>query len=648
VISTIESAQTEGVNQERRSFWIGAAFLALITLAAYSSVFHAGFIWDDDDYVTNNPCLRSLSGLTEIWREPAASPQYYPMVFTFFWIQFQLWGLNPFGYHLVNILLHIVNALLLWRCIDRLRIPGAFWAACIFALHPVHVESVAWITELKNILSTTFYFLSFICYCRFSAPEGEETTKETVTRYYYILSLLFFLLALFSKTVAGSLPAAILLVYWWKRGAFPKLELVRLLPFFTLAAYLGSRTAYLEIHHVRASGPEWDFNFIERLLIAARAVWFYLGKLFWPRELIFTYPRWHINSDVWWHYLFPIGLLLLLTLLWLVRKRFGYGPLASLLFFVGTLFPALGFFNFYPMLYSFVADHFQYLASAGIIILFCATVVHFFPAETGTWFGARTIMFMVILVVLAILTRQQGTIYFDRMTLFNDVIAKNPSSWMAYNNRGADFYSRGKYEEALADFQKALDLNPNNAAAYNNRGMLHAHRHDTANAMLDINSALSIEPDRSDFLVNRGKLYRDMGMFDPALADFDRALQLSPAYISGHLNRAIVYGMREEYDRAMADINEVLRLNPYDSDGYANRGLILFRRGMLDSAILDYSRSLELNPDSKQTLFNRALAYAATGDRERATADLQQARKRGYPLTDGEIKMILAGDGNSN
>jgi tetratricopeptide (TPR) repeat protein len=415
-----------------------------------------------------------------------------------------------------------------------------------------------------------------------------------------------------------------------------------LLPFFAAAILLGRQTAHLELTHVMATGPEWEFTILERILIAGRAVWFYAAKLIWPHPLIFTYPRWQIDSGVWWQYLFPAWFFLLVACLWYLRNRIGRGVLAAVLFFVGTLFPALGFFNVYPMIFSFVADHFQYLASAGLIVLFCATADRHLLGDGGPLSGKGNYFYGAIVLVLAVLSWQQGGIYKNRLTLFNDVIAKNPSSWMAYNNRGAVYYGDQKYDLAATDFQKALDLNPNYAGAYNNRGMMLALNRDFDKALIDFNRSISIEPARPDYLANRGKLHLDMGNLDLALADYDKALQLAPHYVVGHLLRAIVHGMREDYGRALADINEVLRLDPENPDGYANRGLIYYRQGLMEKAVAEFNRSLALNPESSATWFNRALAYVAMGDRERVKENLEQARKRGYPLTDEEVRTIMS------
>jgi protein O-mannosyl-transferase len=285
--------------------WFLALVLAVVTFVAYQPTWHAGFIWDDDTHVTENANLRSLHGLYRIWFEPLADQQYYPLQLTGFWIEYHLWGLRPFGYHAVNILLHVLNALLLWMVLQQLEIPGAWLAAAIFAVHPVQVESVAWVSELKNLLSTTFYLGALLAFIRFRPLTGEERAGPPSWGY-YALAIALFLCALLSKTVACTLPAVLVLLLWWKRGRVERQDVGVLSPMFLLGITFGLMTAWLEKHHVGASGPEWSLSFLQRCLLAGRALWFYAGKLFWPHNFIFIYPRWEIDPGAWWQYLFPV------------------------------------------------------------------------------------------------------------------------------------------------------------------------------------------------------------------------------------------------------------------------------------------------------------------------------------------------------
>jgi tetratricopeptide (TPR) repeat protein len=469
--------------------------LVFATIAAYLPVFFAGFIWDDDAYVTNNPLLTAPDGLWRIWFDPLATPQYYPMVHTTFWIEYHLWGLYPMGFHIVNVVIHILGALLFWRVLTVLKVPGAWLAAAIFALHPVQVETVAWVTERKNVLSTFFYFASALACLKFYGLENgnEEGRRRNQGCLYAAFAL--FVAALLSKTVACSLPATVLLVIWWKRGRLQLRDVLPMLPFFAVGMALGLGTAWIEKHHVGAQGSEWALTFPERCLIAGRALCFYVGKLVWPVHLIFMYPRWIINSGLWWQWLFPVADVAVVLGLWLARHRIGRGPLVAVLFFCGTLIPALGFVNVYPMLYSFVADHFQYLACAGLIALASAGIVKAFGNDGNVKLFLKPVFCGGLLLTLGILTWRQCGMYTNAEVLWRTTIQRNPGSWMAQVNLGNLLLWGGRTDEAIAHYKRCLEINPDVVSAYYDLGVVSAQTGHAKDAIMYYHKALQLQPD---------------------------------------------------------------------------------------------------------------------------------------------------------
>jgi hypothetical protein len=352
------SAQTPRAQAAR---W-PCVLIVLATLAAYIPALSAGFIWDDYGHVTRAD-LRSLAGLFRIWFEPGATQQYYPLLHSAFWIEHLFWGDAPFSYHLLNILLHATGACLFFTLLRRLIVPGAWLAALFFALHPVCVESVAWISEQKNTLSTVLYLCAALAYLRF-------TDDRRPAR--YALATALFLAALLAKSVTATLPAALLVLAWWRHGRISWRDEVRpLLPWFALSAIAAAVTAHFERTQIGAQGSDFALTFAQRLLLAGRAPWFYAGKLLWPADLSFIYPHWTLDPATLWPWLFPLATLALVTALWVSRAR-SRAPLAAVLLFIGALFPALGFVNVYPFVFSFVADHFQYLASLPLFALVAA------------------------------------------------------------------------------------------------------------------------------------------------------------------------------------------------------------------------------------------------------------------------------------
>ena len=336
-----------------RAAWLAAAVLAVAVFLAYQPCWQGGFLWDDDAHVTA-PALRSWQGLWRIWSDVGATVQYYPLLHTAFWLEHRLWGDAVLGYHLLNVALHCLAAFLAWAVLRRLKVPGAPLAAAVFALHPVHVESVAWIAEQKNTLSAVFYLAAMLAYLRF-----DRSRKVPA----YLGAFGLFVLALLTKTVTATLPGALLVVFWWQRGRLSwRRDVLPLVPFLLVGAGMGLITTWWELEHNRCVGPEFHMTWMQRSLLAGRAVWFHAGKLFWPEPLIFIYPRWRLDPAAAWQYAFPLAAVALLAALWALRRR-TRGPLAAALFFGGTLFPTLGFFNLYTFRYTYVANHYQYLAS---------------------------------------------------------------------------------------------------------------------------------------------------------------------------------------------------------------------------------------------------------------------------------------------
>jgi tetratricopeptide (TPR) repeat protein len=543
-----------------RALLLRAIALFLITFVAYIYIpwSRAGFIWDDDAYIENNQTLRTTGGLRQIWFEPGATPQYYPLVFTSFWVEYHLWGLEPGGYHLVNILLHAANACLLWLILRRLAVPGAWLAAAILALHPVEVESVAWITERKNVLSGFFYFCALLAYLRFCLPvetgmpvaEGKSKRRNAARTQtsaasdaaasagwvWYGLAFALFVCALLSKTVTCSLPAAVLLLLWWKRGTLRVRSLTATLPFFVVGILMSFVTIWMEKHVVGAEGDDWHLWPIERCLLAGRALWFYAAKLAWPVRLTFIYPRWEMDWRVWWQYLFPAAALAVIVALWLFRPRLGRGPLVAVLLFSGTLVPALGFIDIYPMRFSFVADHFQYLASAALIALAAATAVTLFDRHGGPQIWKGIAVAGAYLLCLGVLTWQQTEIYRDRETLWTDTLEKNPGCRMAHNNLGTTLARDGRVDEAIRHFNEAIKLNPDDPRAHFNLGQLLEGTGKFDDAEHHFREALRVNPEAARVHNELGRVLLQQRKLVEAVDEFTAAVQLNSQYEEASAN----------------------------------------------------------------------------------------------------------------
>jgi tetratricopeptide (TPR) repeat protein len=586
-----------------------------LVFLVYRPAWQGGFLWDDDAHVTKIG-LRSLSGLGRIWWDLGATQQYYPLVHTAFWIEHKLWGDAPLGYHLVNIFLHTLAALLVFQILQCLRVPGAFLAATIFALHPVQAETVAWITELKNTLSAVFYLGAMLSYL------GFDRTRD---KRHYALALALFVMGLLSKTVTATLPGGVLVIFWWQRGGLSwKKDVMPLLPFFTLGAGCGVLTAWVERKFIGATGIEFELTAVERYLIAGRAIWFYLGKLFWPAELVFLYPRWQISSAAWWQYLFPAAAAVLLLALWSIRRQ-TRGPLAALLFFGGTLFPALGFFNVYPFRYSFVADHFQYLASLGIITLVSAAAWLTLQRAGQRMRVVGTAICLLVLVTLALLSWRQSRMYADLETLYETTIARDPDCWMAHTNLAIALADRGRTDEAIVHYQKAIALNPACWREHNNLGVILFGRGKVAEAIAHYQKALEIKPDFADAHNNLALALVSGGRVEEAIAHYQKALEIEPRRAAAECNFGNVLAGRGQFDSAIVHYQKALEIDPKRAETHNCLGSVLSGRGRMDDAIAHYRKALELTPDYAEAHNNLGSALLSRGRIDEAIHHYQRA-----------------------
>lgn len=571
-----------------RELWLGVALIAA-TFLTYIPAIPGEFIWNDADYVTA-PALRSVHGLWRIWFEVGATEQYYPLLHSAFWVQHKLWGDWATGYHLITIFWHGLAACLLVAMLRRLEIaPAARWlAAGIFALHPVYVESVAWISEQKNTLSLVFYLGAALLYLRFVAERRRSL---------HVAATAVFVLALLSKSVTATLPAALLVVLWWRQGRLAFGRDVRpLMPWFVLGAAMGLFSAWVEKTHIGAQGSEFALSFGQRCLLAARIPWFYLGKLVWPADLVFIYPRWKVDTGDAAQWLFVLATLGLLAGLWWWRTR-SRAPLAAVLFFGGSLFPTLGFFNVYAFLYSFVADHWNYLPSIGLVVLLSAWIVQALERAPAV---LRASVPLMLLASLAALSFQQSREYVDLRTFYTETVKRNPEAWMAHNNLGNLLRERGELDGARQHLEAALRVRPDLLKAHNN-------------------------------LAN---ILRDQRKPQEALTHYRQALALDEKYFEAHNNLASLLRTLGDKDGAFRHGMRAIQLNPENADARNNLGMILRDLGRPREAIAEFERAVRLAPGMAPAHLNLALSYSLLGDNDRAMEHYREAKKLNPSIPD--------------
>ncbi len=583
--------------------------LVAAVLAAYRPVLDAGFIWNDDTYLTGNRTLDGLEGLRLVWTSPRANEQYYPMVFTSFWVEKRLWGLAPFGYHLVNVLLHAGSALLLWTLLARLGVPGAGWAAALFALHPMCVESVAWVTERKNTLSLFLSLLAMLFYLagREEGEKEEEKTGDSLRKgkggrraargaavpvsaarrpffpFAGIFGFSFFVLALLAKTTAVAVPFVLLVLVWWKRGEVREKDVRPLVPWFAAGIALAAHTAWLERTMVAAKGSEWSLGLAGRLQLAGRAVFFYAKKFLLPLDLAFIYERWTVDPHALLPWLPTLAALGLLALAWRFRERLGRGPLAALLIFFGALFPAMGFLNVYPMRFSWVADHFAYQAVAvASSALVCGAATRLARTSSSVRHAAAVLAAAGILVLLGVLTSRQARIYEGEESLWKDTLSKNSSCFLCETNYGIWLAERGRDAEAAAHLEASLRL----------------------------------KPDEVPTLLNLAQADERLGRLDAAAVSLRSALRVDPSNAAALINLATADARAGRVDDAIASYREALRIgSPGDYLAHNGLGAALMRRGDAAEAIGHFREALRLRPGYEHARANLERALAATAQR---------------------------------
>ena len=605
----------------------------------YVPALRGGFVWDDDAYVTANRALRSGAGLAEIWLRPGATPQYYPLTFTSFWLEWRLWGAWPAGYHATNVALHAAAAVVLWRLLALLAVPGAWLGAALFALHPVQVESVAWITERKNVLSGVLALGAAFVYLRAALGSGSPLARPRA----YALALVLFAAALAAKTVTCTLPVVLAVVVWWRHGRLRRDDVVALVPFVGLGLAFALVTIWMERTHVGAHGALWDLSPLGRVLVAGRALCFYVRTLVWPARLTFVYPRWHVDAGEPWQYAFPLAALAALAASWAARRRHGAGPLVAAVVFAVTLAPALGFVDVYPMRYSFVADHFQYHAAIAPLALAAAAI-----ATRIVDRRARDVLAVAILGVLAVLTWRQGGIYRDLPTLWEDTLAKNPGAQMAHVNLGMYWYGQGRPERAVDHFRAALRLDPQDAEVADDLGMALATAGRSDEALAALRDAARLDPRDPKPHNNLGNVLAGRGMTEEAIAEYDEALRLDPRYPDAHNNLANVLAQAGRLGDAIAHYREAVRGDPDFLEAHRNLGVLLAARGHVADALAEDEAALRVRPDDPEAHYEAANALVALGRPGDAVLHYRDALRArpDWPEALGRLAWLLAsGDG---
>jgi tetratricopeptide (TPR) repeat protein len=590
-------------------------------ILVYSPVWWAGYVWDDHSHLTANPCIVGPLGLKEIWTTQRAS--ICPLVFTTFWAEHKLWNLTPLPYHLVNIFFHAACAIFLWRLLRCLQVPGAWLGAALWALHPVQVESVAWITEMKNTESGVFFLLAGLFFVKYL--KTVSTKKRVEWNWNYVLTLVFAALAMTSKSSTVILPLVLCLGAWWVEGRWQWRTLIRLAPIFVMSAVVGTFTLWLGTLEPAAAHAQLARSWPERIATVGDAIWFYLAKLIWPHPLMVIYPRWKIDAREWYSYLPFLAAIVILVALWLKRETSTRPYFFALAYFLAVLLPFLGFIDQAFWRFSFVEDHLQYLASMGPLALVAAGLARLSDFIIPRRLRLQSVLATGVLLFFGALSWQRTWAYESNETLWTDELAKNSDCWLAHNNIGNVLFEQGKLDDAVFHFRKALEIKPDYAECYYNLGNVLVQKGQIEDAILQFRRASELKPDYADPKNNLGNIFFQKGQFDEAIVSYQSASDIDPANFKILVNLARALDRKGQFARAIAEYEKAIEIDPNIAEVRFYLGNALSRVGQTDEAIDQYQEALKIAPNYAEAHNNLGIAYGEKGNLGAAITQFQEA-----------------------
>jgi tetratricopeptide (TPR) repeat protein len=586
--------------------------LLLLPLVVFAPALHGSFLWDDALLLTRNPYIRSPQGLYHLWLTGDAI-DYFPLAATTFWIEWRLWGENTLGYHVVSALLHGASAVLIWRLLRRLAVPGALTAATLFAVHPVTVASVAWIAERRNTLSLALAAAALLAWVRFDDGDG---------RRWYPIALGLFLLALFAKTAVVMLPVVLLGLAWYRRGRVTRTELVRTVPFFVLSLVLGLVTVHEQQVDAIGGATVRPEGVLSRVAAAGWVIWFYVATDLVPARLMMVYPRWTVDPGQPSAWVPLAALLLVLGVAWRRRATWGRPLLAGLGYFVVMLAPVLGLVTMYFHRYAFVSDHLQYVALPGLVALVVAACATATDRWTGS--GVRVVLAVAVVAVLAAATWQRAHVFAESRALWAETVRRNPGAAVGHANLGLALFDDGEVAAAARHFDEAIRLDPTLAEAYVNRGRVVEAQGRLDDARADFEQAIRLVPALASPHNNLGEIWRKQGAYAAAEAEYTTALRLDPLLPEAHNNLGVLLAA-DRPGEAEVHYRAALAVAPAYVEAHSNLGNLLRRLGRLEEASRHHAEALRLRPGAPELHNNLATVLTTEGRHDEAIVHYRAA-----------------------
>jgi tetratricopeptide (TPR) repeat protein len=605
--------------------WVWGWSLVLVGVAvlAYLPAINGGFVWDDDATLTNNPLIKASGGLFRFWctTEPK---DYWPVTYSALWLEWRLWGMHALGYHATNLTLHVVESVLLWAILRRLRIPGALLAAFIFAVHPVNVESVAWIAQQKTLLAMLFFLASIYCFLMTdpAVPAGSGRLYRCGAGKWYWLSLVTFALGMASKGSIAMLPVALLGLVAWRRRLRVG-DIMAILPFFVISAVLVVVNIWFQRHGVNT--PIRNASPAERILGAGAAIWFYLFKAVLPINLIPIYPQWQVRADNLWWWLPLLAAVGMTALLWRRRDHGTRSALFAWCYFCVMLAPVLGLKDVYFMKYSLVADHYEHLAIIGFVAFLSACLALAWRHLSPALGSAARFLVAGLIGVLGAMTWQHCQVYGDIDKFYQTTLARNPSCWMAYNNYGGVMTERGRLPEAIALFKESLRFESELPETHYNMGVIYYKLGNMEEAIASYRNALRINPLYPEAYFNLGLALAHSGRLEEAIANYDQALKIKPDYAGAQAALGSALAGMGRLPEAIDHYEAALKIDPSDAVCHYNLGIALFGLGRLDEAMASFEKALQIRSDYADAHNNFGVALASANRLPEAVAQFREA-----------------------
>ena len=597
--------------------WAPVAVLALTALI-YSRALGNGFAsLDDDVNILQNPLIRNFSvdGLKRIF-SGFYNSNYHPLTTIAYLFEYSLFGLRPLPYHLLNVLLHLINTWLVFQLIEKLsgQRVAAFVTSFLFAVHPMHVESVAWASEQKDVLYACFYFLSLLFYLRYAGLRGQA--KDLVR------ALLFFVASLLCKSAAVTLPVLLTAIDVYRRRKIDAKSMLEKIPFYLLALLFGILAILSQRAGHAINADSLRYGLIEKISVIAYAVAFYIVKLAAPFGL--SVMHFYPEGALPWQYYAALPFVLFIG--WALSRphAFRRETAFGVSFFLITVSVML---QIIPVGIAVAAERYTYVPYVGLFYVVGQWVAHMEKTPLKK-IALAGICFLAMM--FGVQTWARNGVWKDGESLFNDVVKKYPDNHYGYWLRGNIRYHQGALFDALRDYNKALELNPRYATAYVNRGCVYNMLNDYKDALQDLNRAISMDTTMAEAYNNRGWAYYALGDKKSALPDYNRAILLNPAYAEAYNNRGWAYYELDNRAAAMEDFNKAVESDPSFTKAYYNRGALMVRMGNFMGAIGDYDYLLRLNPKDGAAHYNRGLSRFSVNDQAGACEDLKEAVNSGF------------------